>query len=116
VFACGAPVAVGGLVTGPLLDRFGARAVMLVDGVARGLVMATVPIVGIFTTVPLWLLYPVAAIYGLAKMAPPAGVPTLMPTLVPEKDLHTANAMESLDSSDPSSWGHRPDDGRSAGP
>jgi MFS family permease len=96
VFAYGAPVVIGGLVTGPILDRFGARPVMLVDSVMRGLVMATVPIAGAFTTVPLWTLYGVAGLYGLLKMVPLAGVPTLVPTLVADRDLDAANAMESL--------------------
>jgi MFS family permease len=96
VFAYGAPVLVGGLVTGPLLDRFGPVRVMRLDSLFRGAVMASIPTAAVFGQVPLWALYAVATSYGLLKMVPLAGVPTLIPTLVPSNQLDTANAMESL--------------------
>jgi MFS family permease len=96
VFAYGAPVLVGGLVTGPLLDRFGAVRVMRLDSLVRGAVMASIPVVAVFGEIPLWAVYAVATSYGLLKMVPLAGVPTLIPTLVRPSQLDTANAMESL--------------------
>jgi MFS family permease len=96
VFAYGAPVLLGGLVTGPLLDRFGAVRVMRLDSLSRGTVMASIPIVASFGGVPLWAPYAVATSYGLLKMVPLAGVPTLIPTLVRSHQLDTANAMESV--------------------
>jgi MFS family permease len=96
VFAYGAPVLVGGLVTGPLLDRFGAVRVMRLDSLVLGAVMASIPVVAVFGEVPLWAVYAVATSYGLLKMVPLAGVPTLIPTLVRPSQLDTANAMESL--------------------
>jgi predicted MFS family arabinose efflux permease len=44
----------------------------------------------------LWQLYTVAGLYGFLKMANWAGVPTIVPALVDEDDLNTANAMESV--------------------
>jgi len=96
VFAYGAPVVVGGLVTGPLLDRFGAVRVMRVDSLVRGAIMLVIPIFAATTTAPLWLVYAVAAVYGLLKMVPLAGVPTLIPSLARPDQLDTANALESL--------------------
>jgi MFS family permease len=96
VFAYGAPVLVGGLVTGPLLDRFGAVRVMRLDSLVRGTVMISIPLVALAGEVPLWSLYAVATSYGLLKMVPLAGVPTLIPSLVRRGQLDTANAMESL--------------------
>jgi MFS family permease len=96
VFAYGAPVLVGGLVTGPLLDRFGAVRVMGLDSLFRGAVMASIPILASVGEVPLWALYAVATSYGLLKMVPLAGVPTLIPSLIRPGQLDTANAMESL--------------------
>jgi MFS family permease len=96
VFAYGAPVLLGGLITGPLLDRFGAVRVMRVDSLFRGAVMASIPVVAVFGEVRLWAVYAVATSYGLLKMVPLAGVPTLIPTLVRPSQLDTANAMESL--------------------
>jgi MFS family permease len=96
VFAYGAPVIVGGLLTGPLLDRFGAVRVMQVDSVIRGFVMLSIPVVAAVATVPLWLAYVVAATYGLLKMVPLAGVPTLIPSMARPEQLDTANALEAL--------------------
>jgi MFS family permease len=96
VFAYGAPVLVGGLVTGPLLDRFGAVRVMRLDSLVRGAVMASIPMLASVSEVPLWALYAVATSYGLLKMVPLAGVPTLIPSLIRPGQLDTANAMESL--------------------
>jgi len=95
VFAYGAPVLVGGLVTGPLLDRFGAVRVMRLDSLFRGTVMASIPMLAAVGAVPLWALYAVATSYGLLKMVPLAGVPTLVPSLVRPRQLDTANAMAS---------------------
>jgi hypothetical protein len=92
----GAPVLVGGLATGPLLDRFGAVRVMRLDSLFRGAVMASIPALALIGEVPLWALYAVSTSYGLLKMVPLAGVPTVIPTLVPADRLDTANAMESL--------------------
>jgi MFS family permease len=96
VFAYGAPVILGGLVTGPVLDRFGAVRVMQLDSLFRGAVMASIPILALLGDVPLWSLYAVAMSYGSLKMVPLAGVPTLIPSLVRQTQLDTANAMESL--------------------
>jgi MFS family permease len=96
LFAYGAPVLVGGLVTGALLDRFDAVRVMRLDSIFRAAVMASVPVAAAAGEVPLWALYAVATSYGLLKMVPLAGVPTLIPGLVRPAQLDTANAMESL--------------------
>lgn len=96
VLAYGGPVLVGGLATGPLLDRFGAIRLMRLDSLFRGAVMASVPILALAGTVPLWAVYCVAASYGLLKMVPLAGVPTVIPNLARPEQLDTANALESL--------------------
>jgi MFS family permease len=91
-----APVIVGGLVAGVILDRFDRRRVIAADNVVRGLAIASVPIaaaLGVLTTVQLFV---VAAIYGLLFMTSIAGIPSLIPTLVGEDELTTANAMESI--------------------
>jgi len=91
-----APVIVGGLVAGVILDRFDRRRVIAADNAIRGLAIASVPIaaaVGVLTTTQLFV---VAAIYGLLFMTSIAGIPSLIPTLVDEDELTTANAMESI--------------------
>ena len=91
-----APVVVGGLVAGVVLDRFDRRRVLAADNLVRGVAIATVPLAaaaGALTTAHLFV---VAAIYGLLYMTSVAGIPSLIPGLVDEDDLTTANAMESI--------------------
>lgn len=91
-----APVIVGGLAAGVILDRFDPRRVIAADNLIRGVAIASVPIaaaLGVLTTAHL---FAVAAIYGLLFMASIAGIPSLIPSLVRDADLTTANAMESI--------------------
>jgi MFS family permease len=90
------PVVVGGLAAGWLLDRFGRRRVMLVDSLLRAGVMALVPALEALGALALWHIYLVAAVYGLLMMIPLAGGPALVPSLVPDEHLATANALETL--------------------
>lgn len=91
-----APVVVGGLAAGPVLDRFDKRVVLLVDCVGRACLMASIPVTAALHALPSWLPFLAAAAYGLLKMLPLAGFPAAIPALVPESDLDTANALESL--------------------
>jgi MFS family permease len=91
-----APVIIGGIAAGIILDRFDARRVIAADNVIRGLAVASVPIasaLGVLTTAQLFV---VAAMYGLLFMTSIAGIPTLIPRVVGSGDLTTANAMESI--------------------
>jgi MFS family permease len=91
-----APVVIGGLAAGVILDAFDPRKVLAADNGLRGLAVASVPIasaLGVLTTTQLFL---VAAIYGLLFMTSAAGIPSLITRLIRGNDLTTANAMESL--------------------
>ena len=91
-----APVIIGGIATGPILDAFDPRKVLAADNAIRGVAMASVPIAaaaGALTTAHLFV---VAAVYGLLFMTSAAGIPSLITRLVQSDDLTTANAMESL--------------------
>jgi MFS family permease len=90
------PIVVGGLLAGTLLDRFDRRAVMVVDNVLRGLVVALVPLLYALGRLEVWHVYAVAAVYGLLMMISLAGGPSLVPSLVPREQLATANALEML--------------------
>jgi MFS family permease len=90
------PLVVGGLLAGALLDRFGRRRVMLVDNVARGIAVAIVPLLAAVGQLALWHIYAVAAVYGLLMMISLAGAPALIPSLVRDEQLATANALEML--------------------
>lgn len=90
------PVLLGGLLAGSLLDRFNRRTVMIVDATFRGCVVALIPLLYALGHLALWQLYVVAAIYGLLYMIPLAGAPSLIPTLVAQDQLASANALETL--------------------
>jgi MFS family permease len=91
-----APVIVGGIVAGVILDRFDKRRVIAADNLIRGLAIASVPIADLFGMLTTAQLFVVAAIYGLLFMVSIAGLPSMIPALVAEEDLNTANAMESI--------------------
>jgi predicted MFS family arabinose efflux permease len=90
------PVFAGGLLAGPVLDRFDKRHVLAADSLVRGAAMASIPIAGAAGAVPASLPFAVAAIYGLFKMVPLAGFPAAIPDLVPPGRRDAANALESL--------------------
>ncbi len=91
-----APILLGGFFAGPLLDRFGARRVMIFDNLLRGFVFALIPILHLLNKLEFWHVYIFAAIYGMLMMISLAGGPTLIPSIVKEEQLETANAMETL--------------------
>lgn len=91
-----APILVGGLIAGPLLDRFSPRRVMLTDNLIRGLVFALIPILHFLNRLELWHIYLFAAVYGFLMMISLAGGPTLIPSIVRQDQLDTANALETL--------------------
>jgi MFS family permease len=91
-----APVLLGGLAVGPLLDRFDKRAVLIADSLLRAAAVASIPVTSALHALPGWLPFAVAATYGLLKMVPLAGFPAAIPQLVDEADLDPANALESL--------------------
>ncbi|SEG78121.1 Predicted arabinose efflux permease, MFS family [Nonomuraea solani] len=91
-----APVLIGGLAAGPLLDRFDKRTALIADSVLRGLAVASIPFAAVVATVPTWLPFLVAALYGLLKMIPMAAVPAAIPDLVTPGERDAANALESV--------------------
>lgn len=91
-----APVVVGGFVAGWLLDRFDRRKVMLIDSIFRGLVVLVIPVLYGLGLLETWHIYAVVSVYGLLFMIAAAGGPSILPSLVPEEQLSTANALEML--------------------
>ncbi|TDC26496.1 MFS transporter [Streptomyces sp. 8K308] len=91
-----APVVLGGLAVGPLLDRLDKRALLIGDSLFRAACVASVPLAAALGEVPTTLPFVVAGVYGLLKMVPLAAFPAAIPQLVDEPDLDGANALESL--------------------
>jgi MFS family permease len=90
------PIIVGGLIAGMLLDRFDRRVVMIADNLTRGVVLGLIPLLHALGRLALWHAYVAAGVYGLLMMISLAGGPSLVPSLVPEAQLPTANALEML--------------------
>jgi MFS family permease len=90
------PVIVGGLGAGLLLDRFDRRRVMIADNALRGLAVALIPLLHALGVLAIWHIYAVAAVYGLLMMISLAGGPSLIPALVDEEHIPTANALETV--------------------
>lgn len=95
-FCFAAPVVVGGLVAGWVLDRFDRRSVLIVDSVFRGLAVMSIPLAEAAGVLTLSQVYVVAALHGFLMMIPLAGVPSILPSIVPVERLGTANALETL--------------------
>jgi MFS family permease len=91
-----APVALGGMAVGPLLDRFDKRLVLITDSLFRAVVVASLPVCVAVDAMPSWLPFAIAAVHGLLKMAPLAGFPAAIPQLIDDRDLDAANALENL--------------------
>jgi MFS family permease len=90
------PVILGGLAAGSLLDRFDRRKVMLADNLIRGAAVAAIPVLHALGMLALWHIYMVAGVYGSLMMLSLAGGPALIPSLVRQQHLATANALETL--------------------
>jgi MFS family permease len=91
-----APVVVGGLLAGRLLDQFDRRSVMMVDNVVRGLAVVSIPVLYVLGLFAIWEAYFVALIYGFFYMITLAGAPSVVPDLVAESELTDANALETV--------------------
>jgi MFS family permease len=91
-----APVIVGGPLVGAVLDRFDRRRLLIADNALRAGLMALVPLLHYGGALRLWHVYVVAFAYGVLKMFPLAGVPALIPDLVPDEQLEAANALETV--------------------
>lgn len=96
VAAYSAPVIVGGPFVGAALDRFDRRLIMISDNLIRGIVVGLLPLLSYHHALRIWQLYGFAVVYGFLKMIPLAGVPTVIPDLVPPEDFDSANALESI--------------------
>jgi MFS family permease len=91
-----APIAASGFAAAALLDRFDRRAVMIGDCLVRGAAMAAIPLLHAAGRLELWHVYVAAATWGALMMLTLAGTPSLLPALVRQEHLPTANALETL--------------------
>ena len=90
------PIIISGLFVGSILDRFDRRKVMIADNVIRGTIMGLIPLLHFLGWLQLWHVYLASVVYGSLVMVSLAGSPALVPDLVDEEHLATANALETL--------------------
>jgi MFS family permease len=90
------PVIISGLFVGSILDRFDRRKVMILDNLVRGTIVFLIPLFHALNILELWHIYLVSLVYGSLVMISLAGSPSLVPDLVDEEHLSTANALETL--------------------
>lgn len=90
------PVIVGGLLVGPLLDRFDRRRIMIADNLFRGAIMLLIPLLHAVGLLALWHVYVISTVYGFLVMITLAGSPSLVPELIDGQHLDTANALETI--------------------
>jgi MFS family permease len=95
-FCFTAPVIVGGMAAGWLLDRYDRRRIIAIDSLVKALVVVSVPVLAAMAMLPLWYVFVVAGVFGFLMMIPLAGVPSLLPALVSGDDLNAANALETI--------------------
>lgn len=95
-FAYAAPIAVGGLLAGRLLDRFDRRRLLILDNLIRGAAFATLPLAALAGPIALAHIYIVAAVFGLLMMISLAGSPTVIAATIPPELRARANAMEMI--------------------
>lgn len=91
-----APVIVGGLLAGWLLDRFDRRKVMALDSTIKVAIVASLPFIASMGMLPLWYVYFAAAALGFLMMIPLAGVPSLLTAMVETEELNAANSLETI--------------------
>jgi MFS family permease len=88
------------LVTSPylgrLLDRYQPRAVMVVDNLSRGCLIAAVPVLHWLGVLQVWHLVVMALLVGVLWPATEVGVEVVVPHLVPDRELEGANTLLSM--------------------
>jgi MFS family permease len=91
-----APIVLGGLLTGRIIDRFSRRRLLISDSTVRGFVMLSIPVLASVHHLALWNLYTVAAVYGFLRILPIGIFPAVIPELVPRSRLGAAIALEAI--------------------
>ncbi len=89
----GIPRALFMLVGGAITDRFSSRTVMLVSDAIRLLITALLAVAAFVGLTQMWMLYGMAAIFGLVSGFFTPAANSIVPALVEKEDLQAANSI-----------------------
>lgn len=86
------PYIMFGLLIGAIVDRVGRKKLMITTSIARGVLMATIPILSLAGLLTVWWLYGIMFVNGTLTIAFQGAEFVAVKSIVPEKMLLTANA------------------------
>jgi MFS family permease len=89
----GLPAVLTGTLIGRLIDRFGAVPVMIIDNLARAVIIVAIPLLDLFGLLEIWHVFVIAALCGALLPASQVGIRALVPRLVPNAQLEAGIAL-----------------------
>jgi MFS family permease len=90
------PAILTSMVIGSLIDRFQPRAIITIDNGLRTLIIGLIPVLYWFGLLELWLLFLLTFLAGMLVPATEVGSRSVLPDLVEDKDLDSANMLWSF--------------------
>jgi len=90
------PAILTSMAIGSLIDRFQPRAIITIDNGLRTLIIGLIPILYWVGRLELWMLFLLTFLAGMLVPATEVGSRSVLPELVEDKDLDTANMLWSL--------------------
>jgi MFS family permease len=90
------PAILTGMLIGSLIDRFQPRAIIVIDNGLRCLIIALIPVLYWSGVLELWLLFLLTFLAGMLVPATEVGSRSILPELVEDRDLDTANTLWSF--------------------
>src|SRR5713226_9539572 len=85
------PYLLFGLILGAWTDRVNRKRMMIFTDIARAVIIATIPLLAVLGTLPIWWIYVVGFIHSTLTICFEAGQFAAIPSLVNQDDLVTAN-------------------------
>ena len=90
------PAILTSMAIGSLIDRFQPRAILTIDNGLRTLIIGTIPILHWLGLLELWLLFLLTFLAGMLVPATEVGSRSVLPDLVEDSDLESANMLWSF--------------------
>ena len=90
------PAILTSMVIGSLIDRFQPRSIIAIDNGLRAFIIGLIPVLFWFGLLELWMLFLLTFIAGMLVPATEVGLRSVLPDLVDDQDLESANMLWSL--------------------